>query len=188
MRLLDFLDYEVRVNPEALLVRPIRRLYNEDRSARKEKFFQQMSYCYFMCDPRSTYNYLVDEEERKRTIIEQEGLPEDFTPSKQLEEAMEWYKKHTVTASQRLLESALIAADTVSTFLRDKTIFTKTDDKGRPLYQVSSVTTALKNVEGIVASLQNLTKKVEQEVEDKSRARGGNKAMFEDGVDTFMNK
>ena len=173
MKLLYFEDYEVRVNPEALLVRPIRRLYNEDRSARKEKFFQQMSYCYFMCDPRSTYNYIIDKEERKRIIIEQEGLPEDFTPSKQLEEAMEWYKKHTVTASQRLLESALIAADTVSTFLRDKTIFNKTDDKGRPMYQISSVTAALKNVEGIVNSLQTLQKKVEQELEeDNGKARG----------------
>ena len=79
------------------------------------------------------------------------------------------------------------AADKVAKFLKDVDL-TAEDEKGRPKYQVSSITTALKQVEGIVSSLQTLTKKVEQEVEDKSRARGGQKAMFEDGVDVFMNK
>ena len=53
MRLLTFEDYEVRVAPEALLVKPIRMLWNQDRSKQKEKFFQQMSYLFFMIDPRS---------------------------------------------------------------------------------------------------------------------------------------
>ena len=97
------------------------------------------------------------------------------------------YKKHTVTTSQKLLEASMKAADKVAKFLKDVDL-TAEDEKGRPKYQVSSITTALKQVEGIVSSLQTLTKKVEQEVEDKSRARGGQKAMFEDGVDVFMNK
>ena len=48
MRLLTFEDYEVRVAPEALLVKPIRMLWNQDRSKQKEKFFQQMSYLFFI--------------------------------------------------------------------------------------------------------------------------------------------
>jgi hypothetical protein len=61
----------------------------------------------------------------------------------------------------------------VSKFLSDRTILERTDDKGRPLYQISSVTAALKNVEGIVTSLQTLQKKVEQELEtDSGKARG----------------
>jgi hypothetical protein len=67
----------------------------------------------------------------------------------------------------------LIAANTVSKFLRDPTILERTDDKGRPLYQISSITAALKNVEGIVSSLQTLQKKVEQEIaEESGKARG----------------
>jgi hypothetical protein len=99
---------------------------------------------------------------------------------------MEIYKKHTVTVSQKLLEASMKAANKVSEFL-EQVDLTAEDDKGRPKYQVSSITTALKQVEGIVASLQTLTKKVEQEVEDSTKARGGQKAMFEDGVDAFMN-
>ena len=86
---------------------------------------------------------------------------------------METYRRMTITPSQKLLESSLIAAETVSKFLRDPDILTAEDDKGRPKYQVSAITAALKNVEGIVNSLQTLQKKVEQELEDQSgKARG----------------
>lgn len=128
---------------------------------------------YFMVSPSSSYSYIIDLDERAAQIIEQEGLPEDFKPSELLKEAMEIYRKLTITPSQKLLQSSLVAADTVSKFLSDRTILERTDDKGRPLYQISSVTAALKNVEGIVTSLQTLQKKVEQELEtDSGKARG----------------
>ena len=49
---------------------------------------------------------------------------------------------------------------------------TEEDDKGKPKYQVSTITAALKNIEGIVSTIQNLQKKVEQELEDNGKARG----------------
>lgn len=130
-----------------------------------------MSFLYFFTDPRSSYAYMLDDEERKQAIIEQEGLEPDFQPSPLLKEAMEVYKKHTVTPSQRLLENALISADKVGQFLRDVDL-TEKDDKGKPLYQVSAITAALKNVEGIVTSLQNIQRKVEQEISEQGKARG----------------
>lgn len=171
MKLIRYEDYQIKIADEALLVRPIRRLFNADRTERKEKFLQQMSYLFFMCSPQSTYSYILDYEERHKAVVEQEGLPSDFKPSEFLLEAMEVYKKHTVTVSQKLLESALIAANTVSKFLKDVDL-TDTDDKGRPKYQVSAITAALKNVEGIVSSLQNLQKKVDLELSEDGKARG----------------
>ena len=171
MKLIKFENYELKVADEALLVRPIRRLFNADRSERKEKFFQQMSYLFFMVDPRSSYSYILDYDERHKAIVKQEGLPDDFRPSEFLVEAMQIYKQHTTTVSQKMLESALVSADKVSRFLRDVDLHEE-DDKGRPKYQVSTITAALKNVEGIVSTLQNLQKKVEQELEEQGKARG----------------
>ena len=171
MRLINVENYELTVAPEALLIRPIRRLWNQDRSERKEKFYQQMSYLYFFTDPRSTYSYILNEEEKKQAIIEQEGLPSNFKPSSFLLEAMEIYKKHTITVSQKLLSDALVAADTVGTFLRTVDL-TEEDDKGRPKYQVSQITAALKNLEGIINTIQTLQKKVELEIADNGKARG----------------
>jgi hypothetical protein len=171
MRLIQIENFELQVTPEALLVKPIRRLWNADRSAKKEVFYQQMSYMYHMVDPRSGYSYITNEEERREAIIEQEGLPSDFKPNQYLEDAMKIYKKLTTTMSQELLNAALIGAAKVSEFLKEVDLNDE-DDKGRPKYQVSSITAALKNVEGIVTSLQNLQKKVDTEIQESSKARG----------------
>ena len=110
MKLIKIENYSLQIADEALLIKPIRKLYNQDRSASKEQFYRQMSYLYFMIDPRSTYSYILNEEERAKAIIEQEGLDRDFKPSPLLQEAMEVYKKHTVTPSQELLNAACAAA------------------------------------------------------------------------------
>ena len=183
MKLLSIEGYQLKVADEALLVKPIRKLFNQDRSASKEQFYKQMSYLYFMIDPRSTYSYILNEEERAKAIIEQEGLEEDFKPSPLLKEAMEVYRKHTITPSQELLNAALIAAHNVSDFLKKPDILTEEDDKGKPKYQISSITSALKNVEGIVTSLQNLQKKVESELTEQSKARGSQELTIGDLMD-----
>ena len=184
MKLIKFEDFQIKLADEAFLVRPIRRLWNQDRSAQKEQFWRQISYLYFMVSPSSNYSYILDMDERAAEIIKQEGLPEDFKPSPLLKEAMDIYKKLTITPSQKLLEASLKAANTVSKFLSDDTILDKTDEKGRPMYQISSVTAALKNVEGIVSSLQALQKKVEAEIEeDSGKARGSQELTIGDMED-----
>ena len=171
MKLLNYDNFELKVSEEALLIRPIRKLWNQDRSEKKEKFFQQMSYLYFMVDPRSTYSYLLDKEARKQAIIEQEGLPANFKPSELLQEAMDIYAKHTITISQGLLRDSMVAANKVSEFLRTVDL-NAVDDKGRPRYQVSTITAALKNVDGIITTIQSLTKKVEQEITEQNKNKG----------------
>lgn len=173
MKLIEIENYQIKLADEAFLVKPIRRLFNADRSERKEQFWKQMSYMYFMVSPASSYSYILDMEERAAEIIKQEGLPENFKPSEMLKEAMAIYKNLTVTPSQKLLESSLAAANTVSTFLKNPNILIDEDEKGKPKHSVSEITKALKDVEGIVASLQNLQKKVEQELKENSgKARG----------------
>ena len=185
MKLIKYEDYQIKLADEAFLVKPIRRLWHQDRSAQKEQFWRQMSYLYFVVSPASSYSYILDLEERAAEVIKQEGLPEDFKPSPLLLEAMQIYRKLTITPSQKLLESALIAADTVSKFLRDPDILTAEDRNGKPKYQISSITSALKNVEGIVNSLQTLQKKVEQEIQEESgKARGAQELTLGDmGLD-----
>ena len=171
MKLIKYEDYQIKIADEAFLVRPFRRLFHADRSERKEQFFRQMAFVYFMINPASSYSYILDLDERAAEIIKQEGLPEDFRPSEMLREAMEVYRKMTITPSQELLQSALIGAKKVGDFLRTVDL-TEEDDKGKPKYQVSTITSALKDVEKIVGTLQSLQKKVEQELEESGKARG----------------
>lgn len=184
MKLLTFENYEVKPAPEALLVRPIRKLYNQDRSKNKEHFMQQMSYLYFMCDPRSTYAYMIDEEEREKSILEQEGLPEDFKPSSTLVEAMQIYAKHTETSSSRLLTSIRVAIDALVEEMNDaKELLGERTDKGARVTKTNDLITSINNVMKMIPQLQDLEKKVAAEISEKeTRAKGAENKMFEDGM------
>ena len=170
MRLIKYEDYQIKLADEAFLVKPIRKLFHQDRSERKERFWQQMAVLFFCYSPSSNYSYIVDEDARLKEVLSQEGIS-DFKPSQDFKDAVEIYKKLNITVSQKLLNDALVAADTVGTFLREVDL-KEEDDKGRPKYQVSQITAALKNVEGIVTSLQTLQKKVDQELAEKTAVRG----------------
>lgn len=183
MKLLEFVNYEVRPTAEALLIRPIRKLYNSDRSKQKERFFQQISYLFFMVDPRSTYSYIVNPEERAEQIILQEGLPSDFKPSDDLKEAMEIYGKHTVTSSTKLLESTRVAVDALSQeLLTTQAKLRERTDKGAAVYKMNDIMASLERVLKLIPQLQDLERKVESEIKDTTRARGTENSIYEDGV------
>lgn len=183
MHLIEYDNYEIKISPEALLVKPIREIWEKDKTKNKESFLSQMSFMFFMIDPRSTYSYITDLAERADEIIMQEGLPRDFQPTEDLKKAMEIYEKHTITSSYALLEAAKIAVDKVGKFLKEVDLNTL-DDKGKPVYTINSITSAIKQIPQLAKDLVEAEKVVAKEIEEKGRARGGNnKTIFDDGFD-----
>lgn len=184
MHLVELVNYEIVPTQECLLVKPLRQLFNADRTKNKEKFMQQLSVIYFMADPRSSYNYITDLEERLSLIKQQEGIDESFKIDDKIEEAIEWYKKHTLTTSTLLLEDTRAAVDKVRKFLRDVDLNAVDEKTGKPLYSINSVTSALKQIPQLAKDLQETEKIVTKEIEEAGRARGGNerKKAYEDGV------
>lgn len=172
MNLLEYKDFQVNVSPEALLVGPIRKLYNKDRTVNKDKFMQQLSVIFFMSDPRSNYNYIIDKNDRLKAIVEQEGLPANYTISPEVQEAIDIYTKLCQTTSTLLLEDTRAAVDKVRKFLRDVDL-ELLDDKGKPVYTINSITTALKQIPQLAKDLQETEKLVTKEIEEAGRMRGG---------------
>ena len=123
--------------------------------------------------------YITDDEDREREIKIQEGLPDDFKPSKDLEEAMEIYKKHCETSSTLLLKDTRLAIDKLREFLRNVDL-NATDDKGKP---INTITSAIKQIPELAKSLSEAEKAVQKELEEGGRARGGNnKTLMDDGI------
>ena len=118
MHVLEFEQYEVRPTQECFLIKPLRELYNADRTKNKDHFMSQLSVVYFMADPRSSYNYILDEDERFKEICRQEGLPKEFKLDKKLEQAIEEYKRHTVTASLQLLQDTKLVIENMRKVLK----------------------------------------------------------------------
>ena len=183
MKLLEWSNYQIQPTEEAMYVKPIRRLYNMDRSKQKEKFFQQLSYIFFMADPRSPYSDIIDEKEREKQIILQEGLPKDYKPSAELKEALAAYAPLIKTSTTKLLESTKIAVDALSKELRQtEERLKERTDKGAAVYKVNDVMASLERVLKFIPLLQELERKVNSEIKESTRARGTENSMFEDGI------
>lgn len=180
MKLIEFDGQEFKLTDEALLMRPIRELFQQDKSKKKEEFWKQLSYLWFMCDPRSTYMYLTDAAQREKEVKFQEGLGEDWKPSELLKEAMEIYRKQTTTTSAVLLEGMRKGIDKLTKFFSDFNI-NEVDKNGRPIYQVSTMTSALKQVPELAKALHDAEKALAKDFATEDTARGSaTKAVGED--------
>jgi hypothetical protein len=102
---------------------------------------------------------------------------------------MEVYRKLVITSSTMLLESTRTAVSALSAELKDtKARLEERTDKGAAVYKTNDIIASLERVLKLIPQLQDLERKVESEIQDNTRARGGQKAMFEDGIDGFMNQ
>lgn len=181
MKLITFENFEIKISDEALLVGPIRKLYNKDKSKKKETFLQQMSILFFFADPRSSYSYITDDALRLKAIIDQEGLPPGYKLNKEMLDLIELYKKMTVTTSLLLLQDTRTAIDKVREFLRNIDLDER-NNNGMPVYSVSTVTTTIAKIPQLIKDLNDAEKTVAKEIEEAGRTRGSvEKKVFEDG-------
>lgn len=172
MNVLEYKNYEVIPTQEAFLIRPIRLLYQKDKSKFKEVFMQQLAVIYFMADPRSSYNYIIDDEERLKEIIMQEGLPENYTIPKIVQEAITEYKKHVVTTSYLLLEDTKHVIANMRQALRSIDFSEDLDvkDKATAIKTVASITSMIPK---IVKDLTEAERSINKEITENTRIKGG---------------
>jgi uncharacterized protein YoxC len=183
MKLFKYESYKVNISEEALALKPFKQLWNRDRTVNKDRAIAELSYVYFMEDPSSDYQYIVDRDDRSQAIIEGEGLDSKWKPDKMVQEAMKFYASFKTT-SALILEDTRYAADNLRKSLRNINI-EDVDDKGRPIYTVASIISAIKQVPQLVKELSEAERAVAKEMaENNGRVRGQKaKSIFEDGLD-----
>lgn len=181
MRLVRITNYKLEVEDELLLLKPFKDLYKSDKSKDKIKFFDFLTVVYYTYDPRSDYNYITNEEERLKEVCESNGLEVPKFTQKELD-CIELYKQLTTTISSALLKSTRIAIGKVQEFLENLDMYEK-DEKGKPIFAINTVTSAIKQIPSLVKEVVEAEKLVTKEIEESGRARGGNvKKLMEDGI------
>lgn len=182
MHLIELVDYKVEPSEELFLIKGFRDLYNEDKSENKEQFFQMLSYVYYMADPRSSLSYVTDDKERMGYVLEQEGIKN--LDKKKANILIEEYKRHIITSSYLLLQDTKLAVDKVREFLRDVDL-RAVDDKGKPIYTINSITSAIKQCTDLTKTLREQEIIIAKEIDDSTSVRGGTETMnmFEQGDD-----
>ena len=182
MKLFKYEGYKVVISEEAFALKVFRQIWNRDRSVNKDKAIMELGYVYFMVDPRSDYQYLVDEDERSKAIIEGEGLPNNWKPDKIVTEAMEFYSRFKPTAAL-LLEDTRYAVDKLRKLLREIDL-NQLDDKGKPIYTLNSITATIKQVPSLAKDLDEAEKALASEMRSEGKMRGsGEKTLMDDSLD-----
>ena len=179
MKLFKYEGYEVRVAPEALALRPFKKLWDRDKSKNKERATTEFSLLYFYCDPRSDYQYIIDDETRLEAVKEGIGLDKDWKPDATLKMALDFYKTFDTSAAI-LLRAAQEGVDKVQKLLKD---LTPDDTKSLKDYLI-----VMKMIPEVASMIQEAEKKLNEE-EQFGEAKGAvEKAMFDDGLDEVADR
>ena len=182
MKLFKYEAYRVVISEEAMALKPFKQIWNRDRSASKDRAIAELAYVYFMEDPASDYQYLVDRDDRSQAIIEGEGLDSKWKPDKLVVEAMEFYSSFKTT-SALILEDTRKVAENLRKALPTLDI-TEEDDKGRPKHTIASITKAIRELNVLVKELAETERVIAKEMaETNGRVRGQRaKTILEDGL------
>lgn len=176
MKLLKYEGYKVVIEPELLTLKPFKQIWTRDKTVNKDKALAEIAFIYFMADPRSDYQYLVDDKERMEAIKEGEGLPPKWQPDKIVTEAMNFYMSFK-PISALLLEDTRFMVDKYRKRLKAQEF----DDL--EIKDLKEVGALIKQIPPLVKDLDEAEKALNSEMKSSGKMRGsGEKTIFEDDL------
>lgn len=176
IKLFKYEGYKIIISEEAFALKPFRQIWQRDKTINKEKALMELGFIYFFCDPRSDYQFLVDDNERLEAIKEGEGLPAKWEPDKVLKEAMDFYMSFK-PISALLLEDTRFMVNKYRKRLRSQEF---DELEVRELKEVGAL---IKQIPSLVKDLDEAEKALNSEMRNSGKMRGqGEKTIFEDGL------
>ena len=176
LKLFKFEGYKIVISEEAFALKPFRQIWQRDKTINKEKAIMELGFIYFFCDPRSDYQFLVDDNERLEAIKEGEGLPAKWEPDKVIKEAMDFYMSFK-PISALLLEDTRFMVNKYRKRLRSQEF---DELEVRELKEVGAL---IKQIPSLVKDLDEAEKALNSEMRNSGKMRGqGEKTIFEDGL------
>lgn len=176
MRLLTYEGYNLTIDPMLLTLKPFKAIWVRDKTEKKERAISEIAYIYFMEDPRSDYQYIIDRDERSKAIKEGEGLKSTWQPDGTIKEAMKLYASFKTT-SALLLEDTRALVDGYRNKLRDLT----SDMSELDVKDVKELGAIIKQVPSMVKDLDEAERALAKEIAQSDKVRGAQeKSIYED--------
>lgn len=177
---LDQAGKRVIIDPHALGLKAYRDIWERDKSKDKDKAFLELSYVYFMCDYRSYFSDIVDDEQKHNEVKEAVfGSKVKWKPDVKIEAAIKQYKSD-VPVSVLLLEDAKIGISKLREYFKD-TDLKDTDRNGKLINDPKKFNDVLKSLSDQIESLDALEQKVKKDIDVSYQVQGGReKGAFED--------
>lgn len=176
MRLLVYEGYNLTIDPMVLTLKPFKAIWVRDKTEKKDRAISEIAYTYFMEDPRSDYQYIIDRDERSKAIKEGEGLKPTWQPDGTVKEAMKLYASFKTT-SALLLEDTRALVDGYRNKLRDLT----SDMSELDVKDVKELGAIIKQVPSMVKDLDEAERALAKEIAQSDKVRGAQeKSIYED--------
>lgn len=165
MKIFDIIDHTVVVSPEILTIKCFKDIWELDKSKLKENAYRDFTYIYHMCDYNSPYsNYPSNE--RTNSVKEEVLGDKKYTPSKEVNVAIEQYKKLIESPLTRLLEASKKRIDDIVDYFNGNTV--------EDISEAKISGDILKNIGATAASFKNLEDEVRKTRENSGGKNRGN--------------
>ena len=178
MNLFSLKKNEVIVEPQTLLIKEFKDIYNADKSKDKSLATKELAYVYFITDWSSVYMNF-QEEERHEAIKEDLQLDPTWEPNHLVKLAIKKYDDLQQTPTMKYAKSIRKSFwDMVSYF--DKIDYNERDARKQPVYKIQDVTKAMADAGKLMDSINKIEDTVKRE-QSEGRTKGGHDiGLFED--------
>jgi len=164
-----------RVVPNAHLIAlsPFSELWQRDNSERKDTALAELLYVEYMCSLKKTNPYKgYAEEDRPAAVGRAVFKDADYCPDELVKKCLDAYKELLMNQLPvRLLEAAKAGAEKFILDIQNIDVTERTKG-GAAVYKPADLMKALAESDKVLAALQTLEKKVEEEVYTKMKTRG----------------
>lgn len=144
----------------------------EDRKADKNLLMKELAYMYFFSNPKSDFQFQVDEVERNRDVIKYVNLPTGWVKDELFENAHDVYIYGCTTSASKLLEGARIGSDKLDKKLRSIDL-DKVDKNGKEVYNLKQIQDTINNMPKTMESLLQAEKIYIKAQEESDKIRDG---------------
>lgn len=176
IRLFHFEGYEVEVDPEALTLAPFKEIWDRDNDKYKSIAKQELAYIYYMADPRSDYQYLIDSDVRSSEIIKGLGMPKKWKPDNIVKKALAFYSSFKPT-SAGLLEDTRAFVDAFRKELRERA----KSLSGLEFKELKEALSIVKQIPSMSKDLDEAERTLNKDIIAEMKARGSQqKSILED--------
>ena len=172
MKLFNRRDFKLNVEPIVYTIKAFKELDKRDRTVGKTQTEKELAFIYFVYDPRSDLQFIIDEQDRIDKVKELVGFDNKFKIDPILQKAIDVYVSMTETSSSLLIKDLKIGVEKLRTYLRGASVDDETFDK---------YTRALKELIPLSQKLSEAERTVIKEVEEVSNSRGDKALSILDG-------
>ena len=183
MRLFEFKNWQLIVSEEAWGLSAFKKLLDRDKKKEKEVAHAEMLFIYYFCDIKSDYLFMDEEDRIKEIKHDVAGLDDDWEYDDDMKEAVKLYNKFE-TITERLYKQTYKGATAVGDYLENTAdLLAERDKQGKPVTDISKITTAMGRMPKLMADLKAAFKEVVKEQEDNENKKKGAQDfnLYEDG-------